>query len=295
MVGDDKAHLAMGQYCRLGAARRARSEEEPAGIVMLHSGVLNRRAGMGRNRLAHRTLAESALRADPPGEVGAGNRSCLIGKLAVAQKGLCAGSAREIGHFVRHQAEIGRHPHRAETKGGKHRPEHLLAILRMHEYAVVLSDAARAKSGRKRGDLGIDLAPGPGSVSPDESGPLAEPARILGQHVGEVHHPARHPQLPAKQRGRCAVAHLRPIQLPATIRAIPTTPETTPCLTCVRVTPASWPGKKPGSWSAGTRKYMEATIKRITPSAFIARWQDRARVAANVARYRTSLVRGATL
>jgi hypothetical protein len=117
----------------------------------------------------------------------------MIGKFAVAQKGLCAGSARKIGHFVRHQAEIGGHPHRAETKGGKHRPEHLLAILGMHEDTVVPSDAVRAKRGRERRDFGIDLAPVPGSISPDEAGPVAKPARILGQHVGQVHHSARHP------------------------------------------------------------------------------------------------------
>ena len=92
-------------------------------------------------------------------------------------------AVREIGHLVRHQAEIGGHPDRAEPERGEHRPEHLVAILGMHEDAVALGDAARGERRRQRRDLRIDLAPGPGSVAPDETGAIAMPPRILGQHV----------------------------------------------------------------------------------------------------------------
>lgn len=161
MVGDDKPHLAVGQHGRLGTACRAGREEEPAGVVVLDGCVGNRGAGMSRNRLAHRALAEAAIATDPPAEVGAAHGSCMIGKVAVAQEGLRAGRGRKIGDFVRHQAEVGRHPYRAQAKGGKHRPEHLLAILGMNEDAVALFDPARLERGRKRGDFVIDLAPAP--------------------------------------------------------------------------------------------------------------------------------------
>ena len=99
----------------------------------------------------------------------------MIGKIAMAQKRLGAGSRREIGHLVRHQAEIGGHPDRAEPEGGEHREEHLLAILGMHEDAVALGDAARRKRGRQRRDLRVDLAPGP-ALSP-QMNPARSPCR----------------------------------------------------------------------------------------------------------------------
>ena len=169
MIGDDKGHLAVGQHRRLGAARGARGEEEPAGIVILDRGILDVDAGMGRDRLADGCLAESAL-ADPPGEsqrrARRFHRGGMIGKIAMTQKRLGAGGGREPGDLVRHQPEIGRHPDRAEPEGGEHRPEHLVAILGMHEDAVALADAARGQCRRQRRDQGVDLAPGPGPARP---------------------------------------------------------------------------------------------------------------------------------
>ena len=57
----------MGQHRRLGAPGGAGGEEEPAGIVVVDRGVLDPGAGMRRDHLAHRLLAEGAL-ADPPDE-----------------------------------------------------------------------------------------------------------------------------------------------------------------------------------------------------------------------------------
>jgi hypothetical protein len=49
--------------------------------------------------------------------------------------------------------------------------------------------------------MAIDLAPGPGSVTPDEAGAVAMAAGILGQHMREIHHPARHPRQAAARGG----------------------------------------------------------------------------------------------
>ena len=205
MVGDHEGHLAMGQHRRLGAPGGAGGEEEPAGIVVLDGGVVEPRARMRRDRLAHRSLAESAL-ADPPGELERRarrlDRRGMLGKIAVAQKRLGAGGGGEIGDLVRHQPEIGRHPDRAEPERREHRPEHLVAILGMDQDAVALDDAARGKRRRQRRDVAVDLAPGPGPLAPDEAGAVAMPAGILGQQMREVHHPAGHRADAAGGRGR---------------------------------------------------------------------------------------------
>src|SRR5262249_290684 len=106
--------------------------------------------------------------------------------------------------------------------------EHLLAILGMNEDAVALLDAARGQRRRERGHLIVDLAPGPGFLAPDEADAVAMAARILGQHISEVHDPARHAQ--GRHRAGLA-AHFRPMKMPAAISTRPTTPEAMPCLT----------------------------------------------------------------
>jgi len=63
----------------------------------------------------------------------------------MAQKRFRARGGGEIGDLIRHQAEIGRHPDRAQSKRCKHRPEHLVAILGMDQDAVTL-DTPRAAS-----------------------------------------------------------------------------------------------------------------------------------------------------
>ena len=193
-------------------------------------------AGMRSDRLAHGFLAERAL-ADPPGESERRarrlHRRGMIGKIAVAQKRLGAGGGGEISDLVRHQPEIGRHPDRAEPERGEHRPEHLVAILGMHQDAVALADAARGKRRRQRRDVPIDLAPGPGPIAPDEADAVAVPAGILGEEMRQVHHPARHSRHAARWRGGgagSAHSHLRPIQTPAASSTTPATPETMPCL-----------------------------------------------------------------
>ena len=77
-----------------------------------------------------------------------------VGKVAVAQERLGARRPRQVGDLVRHQAEIGWHPDRAEPEGGEHRPEHLVAILGMDQDTVTLDDAARRQRRRQRGDAG---------------------------------------------------------------------------------------------------------------------------------------------
>jgi len=71
------------------------------------------------DRIAQRIFAEAAL-ADPPCEIerraGRFDRGRMVGEIAVAKKRLGAGGRGEIGDLVRHQAEIGGHPDRAEPE-----------------------------------------------------------------------------------------------------------------------------------------------------------------------------------
>ena len=202
MICHHKGHLAVGEHRRLGAAGGAGGEEEPAGIVVIDRCVIDLGARMIGDHAAHGFFAKRPL-ADPPDEFqrGIGGRLGVIRKIAMAQKSLRAGGGGEIGDLVRHQAEIGRHPDRAEPKGREHRPEHLVAIFGMHQDAVALGDAPRGEARRQRGDVAVDLAPGPGSVAPDEARAVAMAAGILGQHMRQVHHPARHPRQAAARGG----------------------------------------------------------------------------------------------
>jgi hypothetical protein len=58
MIGHHKGHLTMGQHRCLGAARGARGEEEPAGIVIIDRGIRDVCAGMRRDRSADGFLAK---------------------------------------------------------------------------------------------------------------------------------------------------------------------------------------------------------------------------------------------
>src|ERR1700694_4206500 len=104
----------------------------------------------------------------------------MIRKIAMTKKRLGAGGRGEPGNLVRHQPEIGRHPYRAEPERSKHRAEHLVAIHGMNKDAIAPGDAARGKRRRQRGDEAVDLAPGPGSLVPDQADTIAMPAGILG-------------------------------------------------------------------------------------------------------------------
>jgi hypothetical protein len=115
----------------------------------------------------------------------------MVREVAVAEERLRAREGGEVGNLVRHQPEIGRHPHRAQPEGGEHRPEHLVAILGMDENPVALADAARGQPGREGRDGRVDLGPCPGAVAPDEAGALRMALGIAGEEMRQVHHPAR--------------------------------------------------------------------------------------------------------
>lgn len=104
MVGDDEAHLAMGQHGRLGAPGRAGGEEEPAGIVMLDRGVLDLLATMARDHRADLVLAERPL-ADPPDKLRRRARSRdrrrMLREIAMAEEALRARGRGEIRDLVR--------------------------------------------------------------------------------------------------------------------------------------------------------------------------------------------------
>ena len=91
VVGYDKRHLAMGQHRRLGSSGSTRSKKEPARIIVVDPRLFHARAGVRRNRLADRVLAERPL-ANPPDECERRARLLhnrgMLGKIAMAQEGL---------------------------------------------------------------------------------------------------------------------------------------------------------------------------------------------------------------
>ena len=123
------------------------------------------------------------------------HRRGVIGKIAVAEERLGAGRGREIGHLVRHQPEIGRHPDRAEPEGREHRPEHLVAILGMHQDAVALDDAARGERRRQRRNA-ARRSRARSRISSPQTKPMRSPWRraFCVSEMREVHDPARHPR-----------------------------------------------------------------------------------------------------
>jgi hypothetical protein len=117
----------------------------------------------------------------------------------VAQKRLGAGGGGEIGDLVRHQAEIGRHPDRAEPERREHRPEHLVAILGMHQQPVALGDAARGQAAAS-----AETARSISRQVQDLSPQMKPCGRHGGGHSGsqmrQIHHPVRHPHEAAARR-----------------------------------------------------------------------------------------------
>ena len=151
VVGDDERHLAMGQHRRLGPPGRARREEEPARIVVRHGA---QRAPSRPD--APRRRRDADLPKPPPPRQAARWRALrglrlhdrrVVGKLGLAEEQPWPRSAGQMDHLVRHEAEIGRDPHGAEPECREHGPEHLVAVLRVHEDAVALADAVRAMQG----------------------------------------------------------------------------------------------------------------------------------------------------
>ena len=124
-------------------------------------------------------------------------RLLMLGEGGVEYMGRGAGGLREIRDLRRGQAEIGRHPDRADGPAGPHRLDHGVGIARVHQHAVALVHAARGQRPGGGMNPGGKLRPGPGGIPPDQRRAAGEAPRGLLQQMREV---ARGYQRPLLQR-----------------------------------------------------------------------------------------------
>ena len=194
VVGDDEAHLAVGQHRGLRPARGAGGEEEPAGIV-----VLDRRGGrlapLWARRSARRQAA-SPKPACPSSQMsrnvrhGLAHRRGMLGEVGLAQQERGCAEPRPCRRpRPGSQPEVGRHPDRAEAEGGEHRLEHLVAVLataRARGRPWLHAQPAAPRPGRRRARRARAQVqagrPRPGRC-------VREAAGVCGSGSAQVHHP----------------------------------------------------------------------------------------------------------
>ncbi|KAL8947037.1 MAG: hypothetical protein Q9222_006636, partial [Ikaeria aurantiellina] len=155
-------HRELGTPC--GPRRRY----EPARVVVFH----RRRLPIGPGTSRHQRIQVWSIERTRPhsGEQreaghGFGHRRGMVRKLAPTQQRAGSGRGREIGDVVRQQAEIGRHPDRADAKAGPHRFEHEVAVLRLHDDTVAKPDALIGQYSGHRRYPRIELGPAPAPLA----------------------------------------------------------------------------------------------------------------------------------
>ena len=187
MVADDIIHLAMRQHAGLGPAGGAGGVEEPGRMVAVHVGRPGQLRGVRRRTPPSRRRRRRRWKS-PAGRPGfpLAAAAAWSGKAVVEDMHRGAGGLRQIGDLRRRQAEIGRHPDRADHPRREHRLQHGVGVARVQQDPVAVAHAAR----RQRGGRGLDpvakRCPGPGGVAPDDRRPVGKPPRGLDQQRGEV-------------------------------------------------------------------------------------------------------------
>ena len=238
MIGDDEAHLAMGQHRRLGTSRGARGEEEPAGIVVLDRGVVD-------TAPACAAIASRTRLAEPPSSpIRQTNASAGLVLTAAA----CSGNRHGTGtpwrrrRCARYATSSGIRrklvgtqtaPSRNAANIEKNISSQFLEWTRMRSPLRCRARARRPPAPKRAARLRQvqDFSP---QMKPDA---VAVAAGFWVMRYGKVHDPARHPRNAAGRRrgsgGRRWTAVLRPIQTPARQQHEPQPrPTTAPCLRC---------------------------------------------------------------
>ena len=99
---------------------------------------------------------------------------------------LAARRPSQIGGFWRAQAEIGRHPNRADQPAGPNAFENRVVVARMDQHAIPRANAARAQAGSGGTGAGRDFRPVPDPVAPDQPRAVGQAAGSLQQHGAQV-------------------------------------------------------------------------------------------------------------
>ena len=97
-----------------------------------------------------------------------------------------AGGLRQIGDLRRGQAEIGRHPDRAQHPGREHRLQHGVGIARMQQNAIACRTPRAASAAGAAWTRRLNSRPGPDRVAPDDRAAVREPRVRSDQQMREI-------------------------------------------------------------------------------------------------------------
>ena len=114
-------------------------------------------------------------------------RVCVLGKGVLVDQRLGIAVPGEIADLRRRQANVGRHPDCAELEGGPLALEQLVAVARMDQQLIALAKAAGGQSRDQRVDPRVDLGPGPGLRTPDQTPSFGKPPCHIGQQTAQIH------------------------------------------------------------------------------------------------------------
>ena len=185
MVADDVFHLPVRQHTGLGPPGGAGGVEEPRRMIMCHVRGDRHRRAVRRQRIPlqhprpdrNLQLARGVFRLC---------RHRMIGECGIEDVHRGTGRCCEIRHLRRGQAEIRRHPHRAEHPRCEHRLKNGVGVARVQQHPVAVLYPARGQSTGRHLDPVGKLRPGPGAVTPDQCRPAGKASRALQQQMREI-------------------------------------------------------------------------------------------------------------
>ena len=188
MIVDDKSHLPMGQDAPLGPARGAGGIKEPGRMIPIHIGGQRhgRSLAFCDQILPGKASAIANRNIQPAGRVFRAAGSAMVGEGHIEDLRLAAGRPGQIGGLWRAQAEIRRHPNRANQPAGPNTLENRVVVARMDQHAIPGANPARAQPGSGGTGAGRDFRPTPDPITPDQAGAVRQAAGGLQQHGAQV-------------------------------------------------------------------------------------------------------------
>ena len=182
MVADDIIQLAMRQHARFRAASGAGRVEKPRRMIAID--IRRPCDAISAGGEPFPVLSDRELQ--PAVGVFRFCRRRMLGERVVEDVHGRAGGCREIRNLRRCQAEVCRHPDRAQHPGREHRFQHRVGVARMQQNPVAMPHTTRRQTPRRGLDPGVELSPCPGRIAPDQRGPAGKPPRRLDQEVRQI-------------------------------------------------------------------------------------------------------------
>ena len=188
VVRHHEGELPMRQRAALGPPRGAGGVEQPGGMVPFHRrGLRDRRVAAFR----HQVIPGQA-RPFPDRDVEHARAvlrarcRAVFWEAGVEDVRAATGIGGEVGHLRRAQAEIGRHPDRADQPAGPTGFEDGIAVPGMDQHTVALADPPCTQRPRRGGHALSQFGPTPAPVPPDQRRAVRQPPRGLQQQARQV-------------------------------------------------------------------------------------------------------------